>query len=216
MPKIDVEDEESMVALTVEQFLAVLEATYRVMPRGGNITRRRLVFGVTTMLRKTPLMGLRSEWIDLSDPWLDVPKEFMKGKGGQKRPLSIPLSGWAVEQLPHPMPKAGFIWPNVRSGQPSGNVTRTLQKLAEAAKVPEFSLHDLRATGSTWLANEGVPERIRQYLMGHTEGGAVISRYTKVTADTEKQIREAVAVFDEIRSTNEKNVKSFFRARRGA
>lgn len=216
LPKIDTGDEESMVALTVDQFFAVLEATYRVMPRGGDVTRRRLIFGVTTMLRKTPLMGLRSEWIDLSDPWLTVPKEFMKGKGGRKRALSIPLSGWAVEQLPHPMAKAGFIWPNARSGKPSGNLTRTLQKLAEEAKVPEFSLHDLRATGATWLCNENVPERIRQYLMAHTEGGAVIQRYTKVTEDTEKQIRDAVKVFDEIRSKNEKNVSSFFKSRRRA
>src|SRR5437660_7315447 len=111
----------------------------------------------------------------------------MKGKGGQKRPLSVPLCGWAVEQLPRPMPESGFIWPNSRSGEPTGNVTRTLQKLADAAKVPEFSLHDLRATGNTWLANEGVPERIRQYLMGHADGGPIITRYTKITSDTEEQ-----------------------------
>ena len=161
-------------------------------------------------------MGLRSEWIDLADPWLDVPKEWMKGKGGQKRPLSVPVCGWAVEQLPQRMPKSGFLWPNVRSGEPTDNVTRSLQKLAEAAKVPEFSLHDLRATGNTWLANEGVDERIRQYLMGHADGGPVINRYTKVTADTEKRIRDAVAVFDEIRSNNVGNVRSFFAGKRAA
>lgn len=95
-------------------------------------------------------------------------------------------------------------------------MTRSLQKLAAAAKVPEFSLHDLRATGNTWLANEGVDQRIRQYLMGHAEGGPVISRYTKITADTERRIREAVALFDEIRSKNETNVSSFFKSRRRA
>lgn len=216
LPKIDFDDEQGMVALTVAQFFAVLEATHQVMPRGGDVARRRLIFGVTTMLRKTPLMGLRPEWIDLSDPWLDVPKEWMKGKGGQKRPLSIPLCGWAVEQLPHRMPKSSYIWPNVRSGEPTGNVTRTLQKLAEAAKVPEFSLHDLRATGNTWLANDGVDERIRQYLMGHAEGGPVISRYTKITEDTEKRIRDAVALFDQIRCQREGNVSSFFVGRRSA
>jgi integrase len=168
------------------------------------------------MLRKTPLLGLRSEWLDLADPWLTVPKESMKGKGGQKRELSIPLAGWAAEQLPHPLPKSGYIWPNINSGRPTGNLTRTLQKLAEAAQVPTFSLHDLRATGNTWLANAGVEVRIRQYLMGHADGGPVISRYTKVTTDSVNRIREAVAVFDDIRSKNEKNVKSFFTGRRSA
>lgn len=216
LPKIDLDDEESMVALSVDQFFAVLEATRQVMRQGADVTRRRLIFGVTTMLRKTPLMGLRSEWIDLEDAWLVVPKEYMKGKGGKKRALSVPLCGWAVEQLPHPMAKSGYIWPNTRTGEPTGNLTHTLQKLADAARVPEFSLHDLRATGSTWLANEGVPERIRQYLMGHADGGPVISRYTKITADTEKQIRDAVAVFDDIRSKHDKNVESFFKQKRRA
>jgi integrase len=81
-----------------------------------------------------------------------------------------------------------------RTGDPTGNV-RTLQKVAKEAKVPEFSLHDLRATGNSFLANARVDQRIRQYLMGHKAGGPVISRYTKITADTEQELRDAVAVF---------------------
>jgi hypothetical protein len=84
------------------------------------------------------------------------------------------------------------------------NVTNTLDDLAADAGVPRFSLHDLRATGNTWLANGGVDVRIRQYLMSHKDGGPLITRYTKVTADTEKEIRDAVRVFDEIRTTKEK------------
>lgn len=126
----------------------------------------------------------------------------------------MPLCGWAIEHLARPLARVGLVWPNPVTGQPVGNVTRTLQKLAKEARVPEFSLHDLRATGNTWLASEGVDERIRQYLMGHAAGGNVIDRYTKITAETEKQIREAVAVFDQIRATKERNISSFFRGRR--
>jgi integrase len=211
-PKVRL-DEQEMVALTVDQFFKVLAATMK-MERGGDITRRRLIFGVTTLLRKTPLMGLRAEWFDLDDPWLDVPASAQKGRRGERRPLSIPLCGWAVEQLPRHLPRIGLIWPNPDTEKPTGNVTHTLQKLAREARVPEFSLHDLRATGNTWLANEGVDERIRKYLMGHVGGGDVIDRYTKITAETQKQIRDAVAVFDQIRMTKEKNVSSFFRGRR--
>lgn len=100
MPKIDFDDEQGMVALTVDQFFAVLEATHQVMPRAGHVTRRRLIFGVTSMVRKTPLMALRSEWIDLRDPWLDVPKEWMKGKGGQKRPSRFPCAGGPSNNSP--------------------------------------------------------------------------------------------------------------------
>jgi integrase len=206
-------DEQEMVALTVDEFFRVLAATAQ-LPRCGDITRRRLIFGVTTLLRKTPLMGLCTEWLDLHDPWLDVPASAQKGRRGERRPLSVPLCGWAVEQLPRHLPRIGLIWPNPDTEKATGNVTHTLQKLAREARVPEFSLHDLRATGNTWLANEGVDERIRKYLMGHVGGGDVIDRYTKITAETQKQIREAVAVFDQIRMTKEKNVSSFFRGRR--
>lgn len=212
-PKIAI-DEQSMVALTIDEFFAVLEATKK-MRQGRDVTRRRLIFGVTSLLRKTPLMGLRAEWIDLDDLWLNVPSSAQKGRRGEKRPLSVPLCGWAVEQLPASLPSSGLIWANRRSGQPTGNVTHTLTKLAAEAGVPRFSLHDLRATGNTWLANHGVDERVRQYLMGHRGGGAVISRYTKITTDTEKQLRESVALFDEIRATCE-NVASIrgYRKRR--
>ena len=213
LPKIVIE-EQQMIALTIDQFFAILDATKK-MRQGREVTRRRLIFGVTTLLRKTPLMGLRAEWVDLDDPWLHVPAAAQKGRRGEKRPLSVPLCGWAVEQLPNPLPLSGLVWANNRSGEPTGNVTHTLNKLADEADVPRFSLHDLRATGNTWLANAGVDQRIRQYLMGHADGGPVINRYTKITADTEKQIRQAVAVFDEIRATKE-NVASIRARRRSA
>jgi hypothetical protein len=137
------------------------------------------------------------------------PPRFLlaEGRRGEKRPLSVPLCGWSVEPLPTQLAASGFVWPNNRSGEPTGNVTHTLSKLADAAKVRRLSLHDLRATGNTWLANHGIDERLRQYLMGHHAGGPVIHRDTKVTADTEKQLRETVAVFDEIRASRE-NVAS--------
>ena len=37
--------------------------------------------------------------------------------------------------------------------------------------------------------------------MRYHAGGPVIDRYTKVTTDTEQEIREAVAVFDTIRAS---------------
>lgn len=51
--------------------------------------------------------------------------------------------------------------------------------------------------------------------MGHRDGGPVINRYTKITTDAEREIREAVAVFDEIRELKE-NVTSIRTRRRTA
>jgi integrase len=95
-------------ASLVTAFHAVLDAT-RHMRQGRDVTRRRLIFGVSTMLRKTPLVGLRAEWIDLDDPWLTVPASFQKGRRAEKRELSVPLCEWAVEQLPTPLPSLGLV-----------------------------------------------------------------------------------------------------------
>jgi hypothetical protein len=114
-----------MVALTIDQFFAVLDAT-KHMRRGRDLTRRRLIFGVTTMLRKTPPMGLCAEWIDLNDFWLTVPASAQKGRRGEKRPLSVPWSGWAAEQLPSPLPTSDFAWAKTTGQEnlPATSLTR--------------------------------------------------------------------------------------------
>jgi hypothetical protein len=62
------------------------------------------------------------------------------------------------------------------------------------------------------VAHTCAPSNILEFA--HTGGGAVIDRYTKITAETQKQIREAVVVFDEIRVAPEGNVSSIFSRRR--
>jgi integrase len=191
------------VALTKDEFKAVL----RVL---SETNRRRMIFGVTTMLRRTPLLAMKKAWIDRGKAWLSVPAEMMKkGRSRRRTGLEVPLSSWALEQTKDVDGNAhGYLWPARMTGTPLTRVRDIFADCVAASGVREFSCHDLRTTGATWLRDEGVDELVIAILLGHRStydrasgsfhapGGNVTRLYTRVY---ESAMREAVAVFDRIR-----------------
>ncbi len=192
------------VALTKDEFRAVL----RVL---SDKNRRRMIFGVTTMLRRTPLLALKQPWIDFDRSWLSVPADMMKkGRSRRRTPLEVPIAAWALEQIEGLEPNEhGYLWPARATGTPLTRVHDIFADCVEASGVRPFSCHDLRTTGATWwLRDEGVDELIIAILLGHRStfdrasgsfhapGGNVTRLYTRVY---ESAMREAVAVFDRIR-----------------
>jgi len=182
------EDETLQVALSEEEFKAILL-------HAGDRNRRLFIFGVCSMLRRTPLLELRGEWIDRKRSWLTVPAEFMKkGRSRARREFSIPLPMVAIEQLDDV--RSGVVWPSNRTGEPVTWLDESLRTIADAAKVRRFSLHDLRTTGNTWLNSFGVDHLVRKRLMGHSmKTGDVTDLYTHLLED---ELRKAVAIFDDI------------------
>jgi integrase len=181
------------IALTKEEFFRIVKVGQ--LERDGGRIVRIVTFGVLTMLRRRVLLGLRWEWIDLQNRWLTVPQSYMKGKAGMKRALSVPLCDWAMDLLGTPR-KNGYVWPNVATNAPIGNVFYSLERLATAAETRQFSLHDLRRTGTSFLANAGVDRIIRKILLGHATDNEVTDLYTFI--DPEK-LRETVELFDVMR-----------------
>jgi integrase len=185
----DIEEDDSLqVALTEQEVGAILEHV-----SGRN--RRIILFGVCSMLRKTPLLALRNEWIDRGRVWLDVPADFMKkGRSKRRRALSVPIASTALSQITDE--GAGLSWPNEATAKPLVWLDEALEAIADAAETRGFSLHDLRSTGATWLKNAGVDRLVIKALMGHSmRTGDVTDLYTKVL---DGLMREAVAVFDDI------------------
>lgn len=190
------------VALSVDEFAALLSVA-------GERECGILVTGVTTMLRRKPLLGLCGEWIDRGRRWLSVPAEVQKkGHARRRYGLEAPLSAWTVDCLP--AEEIGLLWPSPATGKALTGPSRILMALRIRSGVREFSLHDLRTTGATWLREAGVDELVIAILLGHRstfdaergtfspEGRNVTQGYTKVL---EPRLREAVAVFDEVRKT---------------
>lgn len=189
------------VALSIEEFREVVKIL-------SPINRRRFIFGVTTMLRRTPLLGLRDEWLDREASWLTVPREFMKkGRSKHRSPLHVPMSRWALDQVRDLSAADGYLWPNPNTGQPMTWIDHIFKDASRRIGI-DFSCHDLRTTGATWLADAHVDELVIAILLGHRsqfdasrgthhfQGRNVTRGYTKVFAEA---LREAVAVFDDIR-----------------
>jgi integrase len=189
------------VALSIDEFHEALRV---VTP----LNRRRLIFGVTTMIRRTPLLSLRHSWIDHASCWLSIPREFMKkGRSRYRSALHVPISRWSLEQIPSSsLSNQDFVWPNPRSGKPMTWVDHIFRTASEKIGT-DFSCHDLRTTGATWLAEAHVDELLIAILLGHRSqfdpsrrthhfhSNNVTRGYTKVFADA---LRDAVAVFDDI------------------
>jgi integrase len=207
LPECDMPDS-TLEGMSEDQFQLVWQATYEkrsvyatnAAALSPETLRQILAGGLTTMLRKANLLGLRIEWVTSAKSWLHIPKEFMKGKGGQKRPLSIPLSKWARDVAIEAADgrSSGYLWLNPVSTATYTSIEDRLESTADDAGVPRFSLHDIRATGNSLLAKEGVSKLTRKTLMGQStqKTGDVNDLYTKVF---EAELREAVAQFDAIR-----------------
>ncbi len=195
--------ESDMVALSHEEFRDVLKVL-------NPINRRRMIFGVTTMLRRSALFGCKKSWVDPKRRWLSVPAEEMKkGRSKRAKPLEIPIAGWALEQVQDLEPNEhGYIWPSTATGLPLTRVHETFADCVRRSGVTPFSCHDLRTTGSSWLRDEGVDELLISILLSHRSsydqakgsfhapGGNVTRLYLRVF---EPALREAVSVFDKIR-----------------
>jgi len=200
----DVGDWESDgVALTRAEFKKVLAA---VSP----MDRRRMIVGVATMLRRTPLFGFKNEWVDFESAWLHVPPEVMKkGRAKRRYALHVPISQWALDQIRDVTTnEQGLVWPSRQTGGVLTRVHDLFADAVEASGVRPFSCHDLRTTGATWLREAGIDELVIALLLGHRStfdpvAGSFHAPSTNVTRSYtrvyETALREAVAVFDTIR-----------------
>src|ERR1044071_7886049 len=136
----DVGDWESDgVALTRTEFRKVLAV---VSP----MDRRRMIVGVATMLRRTPLFGFKNEWVDFDGAWLHVPSEVMKkGRAKRRYPLHVPIAQWALEQVRDLAPNdEDYVWPSRQTGGALTRVNDIFVEAVEASGVRPFSCHDLR------------------------------------------------------------------------
>jgi len=193
----EVRDEESQQVALTEAEVRKLLVTGSVFHAERN--REWLVTGITTMLRRKNLLGLRGEWIDRPGGWVRIPGAEMKGRG--RRDHAVPLSRVGLEVLP--LVATGPLWENPATGRPYSWVDEVISGWVTRAGVRPWSLHDLRTTGNSWLQARGVDEFTRATLLGHSRAeagtirrsGSVTDSYTRVF---EKHLIETVSIFDTI------------------
>lgn len=104
----------------------------------------------------------RSQMLFLTDEDMDLKNGFIRIRGKGNKERIIPLTGEAKELLTKHM-KQGRIFPYWTAGW----VSKKWKQVVKELGFP-YRFHDIRHTTASWLAIKGVPIKIIQELLGHT------------------------------------------------
>jgi integrase len=174
-------------------------------------------------MREGELLGLTWDCVDLEDGNLNVKKALQRVDGKlrfvepksktSKRP--IPLTQLAVTSLrAHRVRQleerllAGSRWeeqnlvfPNTE-GKPfdEGNMVKAFHKALQRAGLPKIRFHELRHTCASLLLSQGVPMKVVQELLGHSDYYLTANTYSHVVPELK---REAADLLEELFASGE-------------
>lgn len=136
--------------------------------KGATGTALRLI--ILTLCRKTEVSGARWEEVDFAQGVWRIPAERMKGRRDHLIPLT-PLIISELLNLCNGKPEAakGWLFPSpYKTGVPIADSTlnHALRKI-----IPGKTVHDLRRSGSTLLADKGYPAEVIEAALAHTTKG---------------------------------------------
>lgn len=147
-------------------------------------------FALATGLRKSNILGLRWDRVDLVHRQLWVHPD--EAKGGKA--IGIPLNALAMSVLHEcrgQHPDAVFVV----EGRPYRWIDhRTWQRICKDAGVEGLRFHDLRHTFASWLAQAGVDPQHLKLLCGW-KTLAMVERYSHLNVE---HLRAASAVVDAV------------------
>ncbi len=136
------------------------------------------LFAVSTGLRKTPLVGMKWEWINLEKKHATIPARFMK----DSKPFGVPLNSRALESLElvrNEHPEYVFTY----EGQPITQTnTKAWHKALNRAGIKNFRWHDLRSTWASWHVQEETPLTALKEL-GGWKSYEMVLRYAHLAPD---------------------------------
>ena len=146
-------------------------------------------FALATGLRKSNILDLRWDHVDLQNRQLWVSAEDAKGK----KTIGLPLNGPALDVLiecrgKHPE----YVF--TVDGRPYQWIDhRTWQGACRWAGLEGFRFHDLRHTAISWLAQAGVdPQRLRQ--IGGWSTMAMVERYSHLNVENLREAMELLPI----------------------
>ncbi|MEK6677630.1 MAG: site-specific integrase, partial [Planctomycetota bacterium] len=156
---------------------------------------------VLTGLRKGELTALRWSDLDLDGEfaWVKVRAETAKNRKSESVPirndLADDLRAWRDECKPPTHTSSVFCIPK--------NLVRVLKKDLNAAGIPQrdeldrvIDVHALRHTTATLMANAGVPPRIAQAIMRHSDIQLTTKVYTDPRQLDQRKAVDALPAFE--------------------
>lgn len=123
-----------------------------------------VVCALQTGLRKSNILNLRWELVDLEYRFIEVLAQQNKGHKIIKIPISEKLLE-VFERLPR---ISEYVFANPETGMPYKDISEGFNNACKRADVKNFRFHDLRHTVATRLVEKGIDLRVVQEIMAHS------------------------------------------------
>ncbi len=160
-----------------------------------------LTLALTTGMRKGEILALRWQDIDLQKGDLQIRRTVnYRGRGRfiegdpktEKSKRKIVLPQFVVEtfkrhRLVFSNKRGGFIVPMTLSNH--------FFQLLEEAGLPHIRFHDLRHSAATLLLSLGVPAKVVQEILGHSNFGTTMNNYSHVLPSMQQEAMDKMDSF---------------------
>ncbi len=123
-----------------------------------------VICALQTGLRKSNILNLRWELVDLEFGFIEILAQQNKGHKIIKIPISTKLA-----EVFNAMPKISeYVFANPATGMPYKDITDGFTNACKKAGIKDFRFHDLRHTVATRLVSKGIDIRTVQEIMAHS------------------------------------------------
>jgi len=142
-----------------------------------------------TGLRKRELLGARWEDVDLDRGEIRLPET----KSGEAQVRLLPSPAVEIlRELPR-MDRSPFVFPSpVNPEKPRGDMKKPWDRIRRKADLEDITLHDLRRTAGSFMAQNGVPLQVIQEVLGQSHPG-VTKIYARLASENEREALETLA-----------------------
>lgn len=151
--------------LTDDEISAVWQASFRLPSPFGEMYRMFMLTGQ----RRTEVSTMR--WSEVSGDLWTIPREKVK----KDRPHTVPLVGTAQATLSSLAERPrfsedGFIFSTTGGASSSSNFWKIKMALDQLSGVTGWTIHDIRRTVRSKLAELGVPREVARKVLNHEDG----------------------------------------------
>lgn len=147
-----------------------------------------VICALQTGLRKSNILQLRWELVDLEFRFIEVLAQQNKGH----KIIKIPISDKLLETLESLPKNSEYVFANPDTGKPYRDISEGFKNACGRANIENFRFHDLRHTVATRLVEKGIDLRVVQEIMAHS----TIVTTQRYMHPTPKRKLEAISVLN--------------------
>lgn len=148
-----------------------------------------VICALTTGLRKSNILNLKWEQIDIKKKFIEINKQDNKGH----KKIQIPIAKKLMNCLKEiGIKEKGYVFINPETNQPYTDIKKGFNKACERAKIEGLRFHDLRHTVGTRLVASGVDILTVKEILAHSS----IQTTQRYSHPVKENIKKAVDILN--------------------